>query len=464
HRVLSLLERRDAETLEGSNEVHFYFFVNTSDAEQRANLRLATVGAPTWWDAETGNITPLHVYSVIEDEDEKTMVLPLRFAPHESKLIVIEPTERPHVNTTNVDVESIRTEGNQVVVEGCVDEETTPFVEMLWNGEPLWLQGERTPPLPSLELSDGWTVEREDDNVLVLPDWQFRRGRHAPSPLERVKSLLGGDDWEPLPPRQPITPHPRPEPLERELPPTVTYRTTFEVLQVPPSLFLVMEPIDAPCEVYVNRQRVTLTSDDMGRWRDKGLPYADAHNLCADITRLVKVGTNTVTLIADYYHAVVQPPTHLRRITCDLVPERAWLVGDFQVVRSFGGWAVTSAPQSSDVSHPHYAGTLIYRRMFSLPPDYVGKKLTLEIAGREPRAAPNVLKLEVNGQPVGVRWWLPLRFDVSSWLHEGENALTLHVTNTAAPALRGEEQPSGVLGSVRLVAQHRVVLRGPTTT
>lgn len=462
-----------------SAKIHFYFFVNTSGEEQRVSLRLDATGAPEWWDAQTGNITPLHVYSIIEDEDEKTMVLPLQFAPHESKLIVIQPEERPHVDTTNVAVESVQVPSHDrvpsrdregaVIVAGCVDEETTPFAEMTWNDEPLWLQGERTPSLPPLDLSDSWTVEWEDDNVFVLPDWQFRRGPHAPSRLERLKSLLRGDKWETLPPRERITPHPRLEPLERQLPPRVTYRTTFEVAQVPPSLFLVMEPIDAPCEVYVNRQRVTLTPAGMERWKDKGgLPYADAQNVGADITRFVNAGENTITVMSDYRQAIAPPPDHLHRITCDLVPERAWLVGQFQVT-SEGRLSAATSERShvralAGEGCPHYSGTMICRRAVSLPPEYVGKKLTLEFAGDGLRAVPNVLKLEVNGQPAGVRWCPPFRFDVSQLLREGENLLTLHLTNTAAPALWGGEQFSGLLGSVRLMAQHRIVLTGGEAT
>ncbi len=452
-----------AEDAEHSLPLHFYFFVNTSDEEQRVSLRLKATGAPEWWDAETGNITPLHVYSVIEDEDEKTMVLPLQFAPHESKLIVIQPEERPHVDTTNMEVESVhlpsRDGEGAVIIEGYVDEETIPFAEMMWNGEPLWLQGERTPPLPPLELDDRWTIEWEDDNVLALPDWQFQRGAYAPSRWERLKSLLRGKEWETLPPRERIAPHPRLEPLERQLPPLVTYRTTFNVAQVPPRLFLVIETIDAPYEVYVNHQRVTLTSEGMGRWKDKGgLPYADAQNVCADVTRYVNVGENTITVIADYRHAVAPPPDHLHRITCDLVPERAWLVGEFAVD---GSQVTVHRPLSTWTTQgfPHFCGTVVYRRTFSLPPRYVGKKLTLEFVGNELPAVPNVLKLEVNGQTAGVRWWPPFRFNVSHWLREGENELTLHVTNTAAHALWGEEQPSRLLRSVRLVAQHRIVLR-----
>jgi hypothetical protein len=107
---------------------------------------------------------------------------------------------------------------------------------------------------------------------------------------------------------------------------------------------------------------------------------------------------------------------------------------------------------------------MICRRAVSLPPEYVGKKLTLEFAGDGLRAVPNVLKLEVNGQPAGVRWCPPFRFDVSQLLREGENLLTLHLTNTAAPALWGGEQFSGLLGSVRLMAQHRIVLTGGEAT
>jgi hypothetical protein len=452
----------------GALGMDFYFFVNTSGEAQRVNVRLHAAGAPEWWNAETGDVTPLHVYTLLdEDADERTMVLPLQFAPHESKLIAIRPDERWHVDTTNVDIERIhppsRDHEGAVVIEGYVEEETTPFAEMSWQDEPLWLQGERTPSLPPLDLSEGWTMETEDDNVWVLPDWEFQRGRHAPVGLSRL--LRWREAWETVPPRERITPRPRLEPLERELPPMVTYRTRFDVNQIPPQLFLVMEAIDAPCEVYVNGKPLMMERGGMERWKGKGLPYADAQSLCADVSHLTRVGENTITLIADYSRTTVTPPDHRHRITCDLVPERARLVGSFRMTDNgrMDVWAYGCMDEFAASTHPHvrtaqgyphYSGTMIYRRAFSLPPKYAGKKLTLEV-----EQAADVLKLEVNGRAAGVRLWAPFRFEVTHLLREGENALALCVTNTAANALLGSEQPSGILGAVHLRAHHPIVLK-----
>ncbi len=47
----------------------------------------------------------------------------------------------------------------------------------------------------------------------------------------------------------------------------------------------------------------------------------------------------------------------------------------------------------------------------------------------------------VNGQRAGSVWMPPYRLDITQWLHEGSNTLSIQVANTAVNALAGQSQP-----------------------
>ena len=62
----------------------------------------------------------------------------------------------------------------------------------------------------------------------------------------------------------------------------------------------------------------------------------------------------------------------------------------------------------------------------------------------------DVADVELNGTPLGRRLWRPYRYEVTRFVRPGINQLTVRVRNTSANRL-GKPQPSGLLGSVRMI-------------
>ena len=66
----------------------------------------------------------------------------------------------------------------------------------------------------------------------------------------------------------------------------------------------------------------------------------------------------------------------------------------------------------------------------------------------------------VNGQSVGARIWSPYQFDISDFVQQGQNTITILVTNTLAPYLAGHspthyapahQEVSGLFGPLVLI-------------
>lgn len=64
-----------------------------------------------------------------------------------------------------------------------------------------------------------------------------------------------------------------------------------------------------------------------------------------------------------------------------------------------------------------------------------------------------IAHLSVNGRPAGVRMWAPYRFDLTGYLTEGENQLSLTVSNSLANGICHAKRPSGLFGPVVLTAR-----------
>lgn len=107
---------------------------------------------------------------------------------------------------------------------------------------------------------------------------------------------------------------------------------------------------------------------------------------------------------------------------------------------------------------PHYSGGLRYRQTLRLPPEFVGRRVWLDLGQVRGTA-----EVEVNGRKVGVRLWKPYRFEVTRFVQPGENTFAITVYNTLGPHFGSGAYPtpyvypgqevSGILGPVRLEAQ-----------
>ena len=64
-----------------------------------------------------------------------------------------------------------------------------------------------------------------------------------------------------------------------------------------------------------------------------------------------------------------------------------------------------------------------------------------------------ISEITLNGKPVGVNWYGSKCFDVSGLIKAGENKLVIKYTTTLYNKMKTPEQPSGLIGPVRLVAK-----------
>ena len=68
----------------------------------------------------------------------------------------------------------------------------------------------------------------------------------------------------------------------------------------------------------------------------------------------------------------------------------------------------------------------------------------------------DVVEVEVNGRPAGVRLWDPYEFDVTGLVRSGPNELSFRVANTPVNLLGATPRPSGLAGVPRLVPRSSV--------
>ncbi|GAB6393951.1 MAG: alpha-L-rhamnosidase [Bacteroidales bacterium] len=90
-----------------------------------------------------------------------------------------------------------------------------------------------------------------------------------------------------------------------------------------------------------------------------------------------------------------------------------------------------------DPALKYFAGTAAYRKTIHIGAGDTGKyKRTLLDLGE----MHDIAELEINGKTAGALWAPPYRADITPWLHEGDNHLTIYVTDNWANRLIGDEQ------------------------
>jgi hypothetical protein len=120
-----------------------------------------------------------------------------------------------------------------------------------------------------------------------------------------------------------------------------------------------------------------------------------------------------------------------------------------------GSWAVSFSPlhggpaetsfdtlaswsASADVGIKYYSGSATYSRTLQAPADWFkpGTRLWLDLGDVK-----NIAEVSVNGHALGVLWKPPFRTEITPLVHEGDNALTVKVTNLWVNRLIGDRQP-----------------------
>jgi hypothetical protein len=137
---------------------------------------------------------------------------------------------------------------------------------------------------------------------------------------------------------------------------------------------------------------------------------------------------------------------------------------------------LSSWSDSTDDTIKYFSGTATYTKTFTLPAGYIAKQrqLTLDLG-----TVKNLAEVTLNGKPLGIIWKEPFQVDVTEAVKEGENTLTIQITNLWPNRLIGDQKlaekdrltwasvslygpnnkllPSGLLGPVTIQAANVVL-------
>lgn len=429
-----------------------FFLANTADEPRQVNAVFYSLGHPEEWDAETGAVRRIWQYARAGEK----VTMPLSFAPRQTRVIVFTDGEGVRVERANFEVTGVTEREDDYLVEGVARDpsrplDTPPNCSLAWEGGARWAEGYDKGLLEPIRLGDVWDLRVLGDNYLVLEEWRA----YVPPPGQDPALLAQYQaHWPPLPKREPITWFPKLEPLEQELPDEVWFQTRFRLDAPVRHLSLLLEPLDVPYTLLVNGQEAMPLQTGV----------LDPSFLTAEISDLARPGDNVVALRLSYAGVTVSPPDNLHRITCDLVPEPARLLGDFTALpEEDGGYLIyAGSPEQittgswAEQGFPHFSGALEYSQPVDVRADYFDFRLMLVCENPA-----HIVEVLVNGRPAGVRPWPPFAVDVSELLFAGTNTVTLRVTNTAVNALLGRLEPSGLLGPVRIEAAARLTVEVP---
>ena len=359
-----------------------YFVVNPTQAEQAATMSIAADGRPELWDPSTGRASAL---------------ASRREGPRTAFDIALPPV------------------GSVFVVAGDPDGAEAPVQSIPDEAAAVTLDG-------------AWTFEAEDDNALVIKAWRATPERDGADASDYATGST--DDW--LPVVAGAWAYQLPTEPDRPFPIPVWYRASFEVLDVPERLALIVDGFDgSDARLHLNGARV----DGQGE-----RARFDAQMREVDLSTLVVRGTNELAV-----RLVVESPT-------DGIVDHLKLVGSFALDGDpEGGFRLAEPPPEAEAApwteqgYPFYSGTGVYRTRVDAPAPNDGRRMLLDVPMQD-----DVVEVEINGHSAGVRLWEPYVVDVTKLLRPGPNDVTLRVANTIANLLNGVDRPSGIAGTPRL--------------
>ena len=127
-----------------------------------------------------------------------------------------------------------------------------------------------------------------------------------------------------------------------------------------------------------------------------------------------------------------------------------------------GSWTL-----SEDPGIKYFSGTAEYRKAITVPGLSADQRLILDLGDVK-----NIAEISIDGKVVSTLWKHPFRTDITSFVHEGDNILTVKVTNLWPNRLIGDSAlgkderitytpteffspsspllPSGIIGPVKI--------------
>jgi hypothetical protein len=99
--------------------------------------------------------------------------------------------------------------------------------------------------------------------------------------------------------------------------------------------------------------------------------------------------------------------------------------------------ALIDFSQDTDADVKYFSGTAVYKKTIKIEAGEIGKNKQIRLDLGELQ---NIAELEINGKNAGVLWYPPYKAEITPFLKEGENTITVYITNNWANRLIGDEQ------------------------
>lgn len=404
-----------------------FFLINPVDDPADITITWQGEHTPELWDLETGEIRKAAVYDI---RDSKTS-LKYHLVPFGSAMFSFAAeTERIHVRESALAVESAEflPDGTGTIHAWARLEENAAITVDTPNGGKI-LPVQAVKPLDEISLGESFAFSIDKPNFLNTDAWKMTYARKDDdiAAITTGKADMTGwldmrmGAWE------------MQLPMERDddqYPVDLWYVTKVEAACIPQDLKLMIDGFKgAGYRLYVNGREVTDTPVRS---------YLDAEIKTVPMAGYFTVGTNVI--------AVRLTVTKKSDGMVDLLK----ILGTFAVEVRNGVETIVPMVQTMELGDwveqklPYYSGTGYYTAKVYLTPEQMKRKLMLKAdVGKD------VLVVKVNGAMVKTCLWKPYQADISAYVHEGENEITLGVVNTLMNLLESTRNPSGLFsGSI----------------
>ncbi len=144
-------------------------------------------------------------------------------------------------------------------------------------------------------------------------------------------------------------------------------------------------------------------------------------------TKIIKDGV--VTRISNRVHGLPSPlhitgtwqltleSGHFKRVDRELFQLKSW---------------------TDDPDTRHFSGTGRYEMTFEIPGNYIREDISLHL---DPGRVGNIADVRINGKEAGIVWMTGQTHDITGLVHEGENSMVIHVTNTSINRVSAFKEP-----------------------
>lgn len=399
-----------------------FFLINPVD--ECADITVCWQGehTPEIWDLETGDIRKATVYEI---KGGRTY-LKYHLEPFGSVMFgFAEETETSHVAISPLAVESADFIGGKIQAVGRLTENAALVVDTPAGEQTVAIKAAEPMDIIPLEGEFGFAIDKP--NSLNTDAWRMTYASDSDDVAAITEGRADYSNWLPMR----MGAWEMQLPMERdddEYPVDLWYVTTVRANYIPEDLKLMIDGFKgSKYTLYINGREVTETPVRS---------YLDAEIKTVPMVPYFKLGDNTV--------AVKLTVTRKSDGMVDLLK----VIGTFAVEVIDGVETIVPLKPTIGLGDwvkkdlPYYSGTGYYTTTVKLTPEHLKRKLMLKAdIGKD------VLLVKVNGQLIKTCLWKPYEADLTPYVHEGENEITLGVVNTLMNLLESTRNPSGLFSA-----------------